>query len=217
MKKLFFIITAAASISLCACHKSPATPLLEEHPVEDYMFTKASAVFLSTYQSTNFYDYGYEFKSSRSGKIIKLGCRMAALNSVNVVSVWDADTHALILSKQVTNTDQSNFIYVDLTVTNEAISIPANKNYIVNVHPTVGLSQELAAGVYDVSRNDKNVIIPFTDQAITVTGLCAVLVPGLTSIPDKPTLATFPSTSLPADYLKNIIGMPDIGFQANDF
>lgn len=42
MKKLFIIITS--SLCFYACHKNADTLLLEEHPIEDYIYHGGNAV-----------------------------------------------------------------------------------------------------------------------------------------------------------------------------
>lgn len=48
----FFLLVVIA-FCFYACHKNEATPLLEEHPMEDFLYTNAKTCILKT-------DAGYE-------------------------------------------------------------------------------------------------------------------------------------------------------------
>lgn len=202
MKKLFFIITA--SLCFCACHKDPATPLLEEHPIEDYIYNNAKDVSVIAMPNQGGNDIGFQFLSSKKGKIVKLGCRNPNIGNVDsaAVSLWDADSHDLVLRKMIMNTDPSNFIYANLEATNEVVNIPANKNYVVSMHLYGRQNPTL---VYRLVKYSFKLIIPLTDRAITINnqleGAAYSFVP------------TYPTFVFPASDNNDVYGLPDIGFE----
>jgi hypothetical protein len=205
MKKLFVIII----ISLCfyACHKSTDTPLLEEHPMEDYIYHGGNAVSVIAMPGQEINDFGYQFSASKSGKIVKLGCRLPQLGDSAMVSLWDPNSYALLMQKKIKNSDPTNFIYANLQATNEVMTIPAFKNYLVSVH--IYKKEKEAFSIFRLVRQDFKSIIPLTDQAITVN----VLFEGKAYSP----IPVFPTFVIPPADNNDVYGLVDIGFQADDF
>jgi len=172
-RKTFYLLIICVLTCNYSCLKKQIPPggrLVIEHPFSDYLLNNNS-VKISLHQNDLPVEIGYSFTSSHPGLVFEMGIRLPDSGRVYTVSLWDGQTQALLIQKNVQINNPQGFSYVDLNTTNEFVPISANHTYVVSVFmiPFSADDASDAAGdnFYDVRRNDQANVFPITGHAIT--------------------------------------------------
>lgn len=128
MNKCFFVLWISILVVVTiGCNKSEISQVKIEIPVQTLLNKK----FLDSIQVSNdtTYEIGYQFRSSKPGRITKIGC-FVPQNLPYRVSLWDNATQDILVSTTVQVTDSTKFTYKDIA----PIKIEANRSYIITVN-----------------------------------------------------------------------------------
>ncbi|HUM50795.1 MAG TPA: DUF4082 domain-containing protein [Chitinophagales bacterium] len=139
---------------------------------------------------------GYEFKSSKNGRITEIGARTST--GIYTVTLWDSSAQTILKSVNVSSSDANSFSYSDV----DDINIQANKVYVITVNnATVGSGITTSAVFYGITTGAN--YLPQTVGDITY----------LASV-EKSTLnpsSLFPYTFSPEHDI--VMGMPTFKFE----
>lgn len=136
----------------------------------------------------NHFEVGYKFKTFKNGKITALGIRVPENDDFRV-TLWDADTEEIILSKQITSTS-GLLSFEDI----EPVNIESGVTYFVSVN----------TNSYYTFNDGGNVIFPIESGDVLITEY------GVRS-------GTNPDQIMPSQFSKtSYVGMVDIKFIKND-
>jgi Domain of unknown function (DUF4082) len=79
------------------------------------------------------YELGYVFSTTTKGKLTQVAAQMIS-PGIYTVSVWDADTKALLRQKSIEQSSPNKFS----TATVEDLVIEKDKKYVVSINNTIG-------------------------------------------------------------------------------
>jgi hypothetical protein len=131
MKKLLIpFLFLGLLINACKKDEAGTTVKPNENPVTS-LLTETDWK-LTAYTGGTF-ELGYIFSASAAGKITQVGAQMAT-PGVYTVSIWDADTKALLRQKSIEQTSPSKFS----TAAVDPLNIVKDKKYVISINSVIG-------------------------------------------------------------------------------
>ena len=131
MKKLlipFFLL----GLLLNACKKDDTTTALKptENPIATLL---KDANWTAAANPAGKYELGYIFSASAKGKLTQVAAQMVD-PGIYAVSIWDADTKALLRQKSVEQSSPNKFS----TASIDELVIEKDKKYVVSISTSIG-------------------------------------------------------------------------------
>lgn len=215
MKPYLLFISIALFLSCNKSADSPkpvVPPRVDETPLSSYINTDPAAITL-TVRDPQQKEIGYAFQALKKGTIYGLGIRMPQTAQAFKVTFWDAATKQIIKQKTITNSNSTQFSYIELSSsgTNEYVDIEKNRTYVVSVN-----ASSVAAGTpdrqwYQFNKSGTNAnFLPITIGNIKILeGRYTDAAAPSPTFPDKTNFDVFG--------LHLLFGLPDIGFYATEY
>jgi|GEM_PF-1850142 len=207
-------IPAAIALSslLFSCTKGPfyVLPVIpirqNENPVSTLAFTQGhTKPAFNLVASSNDYpsEYGLLFTASKKGNLYALGLNVPDTGKY-ILTLWDADTKAILLRDSVHYTLNYGFLYIDFGTQNKEVEIIPNKKYMASVFmPRSPAGAPLS--YHSLFQPGIEQWVPFTQKHITVLG----------SYFTKSDVPTYPDVQV---YHQDVlVGLADIGYYATEY
>jgi hypothetical protein len=209
----FTIPTAFALTSLLfSCTKGPfyvlpVVPIRQnEHPVSSLAFTQGHtkpAFNLVTTSDDYPSEYGLLFMTSKKGYLYALGLNVPDTGKY-ILTLWDADTKAVLLRDSVHYALDHGFLYIDFGIQHKEVEVIPNKKYMASVFMPRNLAGTPLRD-YSLFQPGIEQWVPFTQKHITV----------LSSFFTRSDVPAYPDIQV---YHQDVlIGLADIGYYATEY
>ncbi len=159
MKKLF-IPFLFLGLLLNACKKDDSVAVKpSENPVASLL---KDATWTVSALSTGKFEVGYIFSASTNGKITQLASQMVDPGTYTV-SIWDANTKALLRQKSVEQSSPNKFSAASV----DELIIEKDKKYVVSINTTIGTVAK-AYNKLNKTTGSPTTIFPITSGSIVI-------------------------------------------------
>ncbi|MEN2399846.1 DUF4082 domain-containing protein [Flavobacterium sp. MC2016-06] len=158
--KIFLTLFAAAifSISCSSDNDSDSIKYSEENPLDAYLAATGFSQKASDIKNSSFYEYGFSFKPTVTGKINALIVKIPDVSTSLKVTLWDAAAKTIIKSEIVVVPTAN--VTVEKTIT--SIALTKDKEYYLTVNSNDWINRTKTDGT--------NATYPVTAGNITITG-----------------------------------------------
>jgi flagellar basal body-associated protein FliL len=191
ISRITVLMLAISAVAFTSCKKKKEDapkPVVKEASLIEQAFTNAA--FTTTAIGSGSWEYGVKFSLSNAGKITKLGSKMPEVGNYRV-TLWDADSKAILAQATINQTTAGNLSFVDIA----PFAIIVGKDYYVTV-------QSVSKQWFEVRKTGGgNIAYPMVSGSMTIKQYGYAASAGGAA-------ATFP-TVFPTDYYA---GFTDIEF-----